>query len=315
MAMDRVADELIKVLNGEKLYPGELEQLYDIKRRTLQRDIKTINEMLSENDTQKKVIYNRRFQYYSLKEQTHESTEIIYYLLRLVIGTRSLKRSELEIVTAFLLQDLSQSEQKLLKSLIASGVNNYTPVKHDVEILPLLAKILPFIAQKQTIDYVYQRSSDGKVKKSTGLPLSVYFADHYFYVVVYTGKHQRSLPYRLDQFIDIKPSKNEKILLEYSKKLEDGVLKNKTFLLMGGREITYTFRWWAFLNTALDKLPNSKVIKEMPDGSVIIQATSYEEGAIMWILSQGTRIQVLTPPTLVNAVKEELTKNLAMYQM
>ena len=53
----------------------------------------------------------------------------------------------------------------------------------------------------------------------------------------------------------------------------------------------------------LDRLPTARVIAEH-DGSFVIEAEVYGKGILMWILSQGNRIEVLKPESL----REEIRK-------
>jgi len=65
--------------------------------------------------------------------------------------------------------------------------------------------------------------------------------------------------------------------------------------------------------TALDKLPNSKIVSQESDGSVIIEGYLYSQGLQHWILGQGTTVKVLEPFSLIQAVKEELHASLDQY--
>lgn len=76
--------------------------------------------------------------------------------------------------------------------------------------------------------------------------------------------------------------------------------------MYSGKEITFTFRFWGIIEAALDKLPDSKVIKEYDDNSVLIEATACDTGVIVWLLSQGSNVQVFSPPFFVEKVKKEI---------
>ena len=78
--------------------------------------------------------------------------------------------------------------------------------------------------------------------------------------------------------------------------------------MYAGKEITFTFRFWGIIEAALDKLPTSKVIKEFDDTSVLIEATAYDTGVIMWLLSQGANVQVTSPPSFVEKIQTEIEK-------
>lgn len=53
---------------------------------------------------------------------------------------------------------------------------------------------------------------------------------------------------------------------------------------------------------------NFPVVRAVPfeDESVVIEATAYDTGVIMWLLSQGKNVQVLSPPSFVEKIKQEI---------
>ena len=58
----------------------------------------------------------------------------------------------------------------------------------------------------------------------------------------------------------------------------------------------------------LDRFPNSKVIKKLAD-SVVIEAETIDQGAMMWLLSQGKRVKVLSPDNFKAKMKQELKRD------
>jgi hypothetical protein len=75
----------------------------------------------------------------------------------------------------------------------------------------------------------------------------------------------------------------------------------------------FKIQCWTYPQTALDRLPNSRVVKQEPDGSVIIEGYLYLQGLRLWILSEGTLVKVLEPASLVEDIKKELTAALKQY--
>ena len=66
------------------------------------------------------------------------------------------------------------------------------------------------------------------------------------------------------------------------------------------------------VEAVLDKFPVSRVVEE-GDSYCIIEAISYEQGLLMWILSQGEWIKLLTPHDLVEKMKIKLGKMIELY--
>ncbi len=63
----------------------------------------------------------------------------------------------------------------------------------------------------------------------------------------------------------------------------------------------------------LDRLPTARVIEQY-ERECIIEAEVYGKGCIMWILSQGSQIEILKPDSLREELKEVLIDMLEHYQ-
>ena len=62
----------------------------------------------------------------------------------------------------------------------------------------------------------------------------------------------------------------------------------------------------------LDRLPTAEVKKELED-AYLIEAEVYGTGIVMWLLSQGSRIEVLKPAKLRTQIKAQLEQMLERY--
>jgi proteasome accessory factor C len=240
---ERIVSILVRLFKGEALSSEELVNEYTINKRTLQRDISTIKKVFQHYEMNTDVKYHQDFKQYSLGANDETFFTGILMLLKIIIGTRSLTKDELQYVNTRLLSFLTEAEKKRMKTLITSGTANYLPVSHGQKLIPLVQQFIFFIENKETIDFDYVNSIDGSKKEGSGLPINIYFADFYFYILMYSEKYQCCYSYRLDRFSNVRKSKTKRIKLDYKKKLEDGVLRNKTYLLSGGKETTYTFRY------------------------------------------------------------------------
>ena len=63
----------------------------------------------------------------------------------------------------------------------------------------------------------------------------------------------------------------------------------------------------------LDRLPTAKIIENTIDG-YLINAEVYGNGIMMWLLSQGRRVEVLQPESLREEMRNELVEMLSVYQ-
>lgn len=67
------------------------------------------------------------------------------------------------------------------------------------------------------------------------------------------------------------------------------------------------------VDAILDRLPTAKILSQ-ENGAFIIEAEVYGKGIVMWLLSQGERVEVLAPESLRLTVKETLLRILENYQ-
>ena len=67
------------------------------------------------------------------------------------------------------------------------------------------------------------------------------------------------------------------------------------------------------LQAVLDKLPTAKVI-ERSSGRYLIEAEVYGDGIKMWLLSQGSWVQVVAPDEFVAEMREEIEEMRRRYQ-
>ncbi|MNP83892.1 hypothetical protein D3C76_1829690 [compost metagenome] len=55
----------------------------------------------------------------------------------------------------------------------------------------------------------------------------------------------------------------------------------------------------------MDRLPNAKIVSEINSGW-IIEAEVYGKGCMMWLLSQGDHVEVISPLSIRNQIKNTI---------
>ena len=308
----RILEIFLLLYNGKSLYLEDLARSYKVSRRTIQRDFAYIREALITEQHFLSLSYNDQTQLYFLENNNRLNPQEVLAIGKILLDSRALKRDELERVINHLLIDIAQTEQKILKKALANERINYYPLKHGENLLQLIWEMNAYIAHQTVLSFSY-RKNRGEVVQREGLPVSLFFSEYYFYVLLYNPTYQKYLNYRLDRFVEIKAT-SKKIKIPYKDRLEDSELRKKMYFMYAGKEVTFTFRFWGIVEAALDKLPNGKVIKKCEDESVVIEATAYDTGVIMWLLSQGKNVQVLSPPSFVAKIKLEIESMQKRYE-
>ncbi|MFV0559274.1 MAG: helix-turn-helix transcriptional regulator [Enterococcus sp.] len=300
----RILNTFFALYQNKSVSADKLSEHYDISLRTTQRDLATIREEIIDHQLPFKLTYDSFQHTFSLENKDQLREEEVLILCKVLLESRSLAKNELELVITHLLSTLSTSSRQRTKNLFSNELLDYYPLQHHVNLLDKIAFFSHYISNRITIHFHYKKNQGEQVER-LGLPVSLYFSEYYFYVLLFNPKYNNYLIYRLDRFLDIHETK-EKITIPYKNRLQESDLRKKLFLMYAGKETTFTFRFWGITEAALDKLPQSKVIKTFEDGSTVIEAIAQDKGVQFWLLSQGSNVQVLSPPSFVEKIKQEI---------
>lgn len=301
----RIMDIFISLYEGKTVSVAELSIKYDTSIRTIQRDLATISNALDTDYSKIRLTVDSLHNLHFFERLDQLSPQEVLTIGKILLESRSLTKEEIEKIINHLLEELSLENSKIVKQSLANELLSYYPLKHQENLLQSIWDFTQYISEKTVLSFNYQKNR-GKLVQRRGLPISLFFSEYYFYVILYNPVYKNYITYRLDRFLDIQQT-TEKIEIDYKDRLEDSELRKKMYFMYAGTEVTFTFRFWGIVEAALDKLPDSKVIKTYEDNSVVIKATAYDTGVIMWLLSQGSNVQVLSPPSFVEKIKKEIT--------
>lgn len=129
--------------------------------------------------------------------------------------------------------------------------------------------------------------------------------------------HKKNDPYptiyRLDRIHSIKET-GEKFSVPYKDRFKEGEYKNRTQFMFGGEPQKISFNYYGpSVEAVLDKFPMAKVVDEK-EGVCSIEAEVFGTGVKMWLLSQGSKVKVTAPETLVQEIKQEIERVDAQYE-
>ncbi|GAX08107.1 transcriptional regulator [Secundilactobacillus silagincola] len=304
-------------------------------QRTVQRDLRAIrNSMDSLPDAGYYTVnYDKAIPGYHLfyklddpdfqKDQEIDSLHVdeALAIMKILIGTRALEKGSVNTIEKHLKYNLTPKQQAFLTQETTETLSKYYPVKTVPDLIDRVRIFTDWIEQKATIKFTYQSSvpNSSTTKKRRGVPLSLYFSEYYFYVLLYDDEHEQSRIYRLDRFITFRKTNSGKVTVPRIKKLDVGELRKKTYLLSGGGDTTLEFWYRGFPQTALDRFPESSVKKTrtLEDGSqeVFIKCRNVaKQGAKLWLMSQGSLVSGVKPEYLRGEVREEIQKMMANYE-
>lgn len=314
----RILYVLEQLIKRNEVKKDEIQEMFQIDNRTFERDIATLRTYLGQRigflgDRMIEYDYQKKSYYLSDESNSKLTSKQVLVLMKLLLGTRSLAVEELDEMIEALCASLDLKEKKKIQSFIGNERLHFTPLKHDQKLVDRIWDFSSAIDQFKKIKMEYKKASN-EIGFYTVAPVGLVFCDFYFYVVSYVT--DRSIPYPISFRVDrilFYEILNESFKIPYSHRFESGDFRNKINMMYQGELIKFSFRFTGHsVEAVLDKFPVSRIIKE-GDGYCIIEAMSYEQGLLMWILSQGEWIKILTPNDLVEKMKVKLSKIMDLY--
>ena len=308
----RMAELLVRLMVGETLKQGELESRYGVSRRTSQRDLAYIRRALSEYAAGDLIEDQGT---YRLSRQS-ESTDSAMVLTasNILLGSRALNQPELTATLAYLSSNLSPEMQLAVRQQLKLSRGSYVPLSRAKPLLHRLREVATSIAQNQKMIFSYRssRPEETTAQIHHAQPVALFFEIFYFYVAMYSEEHHGYWLYRLDRIEDIlEKLPGEK--LDYDERFSLQEHRHYTYLLDSGSMTQVRFIYRNYIQTVLDHFPDSRVIKTNADGSHVVEAYIKVDGAMLWLMSQGAGLQVLSPPSLVKRMRDALAAAYRQY--
>lgn len=154
-------------------------------------------------------------------------------------------------------------------------------------------------------------------------PMAILFSEYYFYLNAFilecneTGKYVHKYDYpavfRIDRIKAYK-GMGEKFHISYADRFEEGEFRKRIQFMYAGHLMKIQLRFYGENpEPVLDRLPTARVIGEK-EHEFTISAEVYGKGILMWLLSQGKKVEVLRPEGLRLDMKKELEETLKLYE-
>lgn len=302
----RVVELLVQLMAGKTLKQADIQKKYAISLRTSQRDLSYIKNALAEYDAGEMI--EQQGTYYLSHQSETKDLEMVLATSNILLGSRALTPDELTHTLDFLSRGLSPAMQKAVHKQLAFPRESYTPLSAPKPLLSRLRGIAACIANNEKLVFTYHSSHSGEPKPLIhhAQPVAVFFEIHYFYVAMWSRERGGYWLYRLDRIVDIldkSPGKK----LDYAKRFSLQDHRHQVYLVDSGSLTKIKFIYRNYIQTALDNFPDARVIQKNADGSTVIEAYVKVDGAMMWLLSQGAGLQVVSPPSLVKRMRDALS--------
>ena len=146
-------------------------------------------------------------------------------------------------------------------------------------------------------------------------PAAVMFSEYYFYLIAYTADDDRMQPkyYRLDRITAISESR-EHFALDKAHDFDEGNLREKNQFMFPGEPMKVRFSFCGpSVRAVLDRLPTAKVIEKDGNSYILEADVNNGRGLMMFLLSQGAWVRVLSPEQFAEEMRAEIQSMLEHY--
>lgn len=312
----RMLDIFERLNKGERISKRDLTVYYGVGEKTIQRDIEDIRNYLAEKhgyEPDATIKYNRGQNCYYLVRFEREwlSNQEVLAICKILLESRAFAKEEMNRLLTKLLAQATPTQRKVVEGIIKDESVNYVPLQHKKPLLENLWQVSDAIVQEHPIRFSYTRQ-DGRTKDRTVKPLAIIFSEFYFYLIglqtYETGDAFRT--YRLDRIANIITSE-EKFRIPYRDKFRDSEFRKRVQFMYDGELMTVKFRYFgSSVEHVLDRLPIAKA--KQRDVSVYdISAEVYGDGILIWLLSQGSQVEVYAPEELRQKWLDEASRIVA----
>lgn len=326
----RILDMYARLCEGKVISKAEDARRFDVDERSIQRDIDDIRAFLDENriasGDRREIIYDRTKKGFVMvgDEASMMTNSEILAVSKILLESRAFTRRELKVILDKLVEGcVPLKSMKLVSDLIANEKYHYVELNHKEYIQDKLWEIALDIHEQNLVSISYARANaPGEAIKRVVEPLSILFSEYYFYLNAYIVEkddvdkyvHKYNYPaiFRIDRIKNYRHM-DEKYEVSYANRFEEGEFRKRTQFMYAGKLQRVTLKFYGQNpEPVLDRLPTARVIEQY-DNECIIEAEVYGKGIIMWILSQGSKVEVLAPDSMREEMKQALQDMLKLY--
>ena len=316
---NRMLEIFFRALRGEKISLKKLAEEYNVSTKSISRDINSIQNFLAEHRElmqNAELTYSHKERAYILNSDEFLKNKELFALVKIILGSRALNKEEILTLITKLKKFTTIQDRKTLENLIRKEIYHYHEVKSDCKsVIDNVWKIVQAIEEKRTISITYYKMNRDEVKHKIK-PVSVLFSEYYFYLIAYKADDMSYKPiyFRIDRISSITEHR-EKFELEKKYDFDEGNLREKNQFMFPGDTVKIRFQFSGLsLQAILDRLPTAKVVEKNGNTSIIEAEVNHGRGIIMYLLSQGSWVKVLSPQSLADEIKEEIEKMQSLYR-
>lgn len=328
---NRILDIYVRLCENGVINKSIEAERFGVDERSIQRDIDDIRAFLSErasgsSSDDMEVVYDRIEKGFKMKggKSSAMTNSEIFAVAKILLESRAFTKKELNDILSKLIEGcVPLKNMKLVSDLISNEKYHYVELSHKSVLKDRLWCIGEDVKEHNVLELKYSRGDDpDDIIKRVVEPVAILFSEYYFYLNAYiveinsAGKLNKKYDYpaifRLDRIKSFKET-GEKFRVEYGSRFEEGEFRKRVQFMYPGKLMKLTIKYYGRNPEAvLDRLPTAKVI-DRTNEYYIIDAEVYGNGIVMWLLSQGDKVEVLKPESLRQEMKQKLVEMLKRY--
>ena len=326
----RTLDIYVRLCEGKTINKVDEARRFGVDVRSVQRDIDDIRFFLDERSMsgdRRSIEYDRTKKGFIMvgDEPSMMTNSEILAVSKILLESRAFTKRELKTILDKLVEGcVPLKNMKLVSDLIANEKYHYVELNHKEYIQDKLWQIGSDIHEHNLVSLRYARANAPRESiKRIVEPVSILFSEYYFYLNAYivekddSGKyvHKYNYPaiFRIDRIKNYKHL-DEKFKVCYSNRFEEGEFRKRIQFMYAGKLQRVVLKFYGGNpEPILDRLPTARVIQQY-DNECTIEAEVYGKGVIMWLLSQGSKVEVLRPESMREEMKQILQEMLKLYE-
>ena len=323
----RTLDMYARLCEGKVINKLEESQRFGVDERSIQRDIDDIRAFLDNRLTEYKTIeYDRNKKGFVMtsSEGSDMTNSEILAVTKILLESRAFTKKELnDILNKMVKGCVPLKNMKLVSELIANERYHYVELHHKSMLQDKMWEIGENIKEHNLLEIKYTKANavEESIKRIIE-PVGIIFSEYYFYLNAYidiqdeNGKYVHKYDYpaifRLDRIKSYKRT-GEKFQIPYASRFEEGEFRKRVQFMYAGKLMNIQLKYYgANPEPILDRLPTAKIVKQDKE-ETLIEAEVYGKGIVMWLLSQGSNIEVIKPDSLRQEMKQKLLEMLDRY--
>lgn len=304
---------------GGSVNRTEMTEMFGVNIRTASRYIAEIRKYLEKKEERdgirRELYYDRTDGSYRIRDLENEmiSPGELFAIGKILLASRAFHKKELESLLGRLLQSAVLGKgKKEVEEYIKSELFDYLNPKHRKPDIHTLWTIARAVHTHHVLSFGYKKQGSHESVPHKVCPEGVLFSEYYFYMLGVPEKEWQSgeketRVYRVDRMFHLKDT-GVGFDVSYSSRLREGAYKNSVQYMYGGEPERIQFLYTGpSVEAVLDRLPTAHQ-KQLEDGSFLITDRIQGDGILMWLLSQGSRVKVLSPERLRNKWIQEARK-------